>query len=71
MRNVTFLTTRNGLNLKIVLMFKVRDKQTPVPFVLYDLDFGKLVHIEFLVFRRMGIIKSPLFERDMSADEVD
>lgn len=34
-------------------------------------DFGKFVHLEFLVFRGMGIIKSPLFKRDISADKIN
>ena len=47
------------------------DKKLPVPFMLDDLDFRKLVHFEFLIFRRVGIIKSLLLERNVSADEVN
>lgn len=40
--------------------------------VLFDegLDDGEAVSGKFLVFRRVGIIESPLLERDISADEV-
>ena len=34
-------------------------------------DEGELVNLELLVFGGMGIIKSPVFEGDISADEVD
>lgn len=33
-------------------------------------DDGELVHFELLVFRRVRVIKSPLLERDVSADEI-
>ena len=39
--------------------------------MLDDLDVRKLVHSKFLIVWRMGIIKSPLLERDISADEID
>jgi len=32
-------------------------------------DQGQLIHLEFLVSVGMGIVKSPLAERDISADE--
>ena len=34
-------------------------------------DPGELIHLELLVLGRMGIIKGPLFKRDISADKVD
>ena len=37
--------------------------------VVYDLR--ELIHLELLVPGRMGIIKGPLFKRDISADKVD
>ena len=70
-RDVTFLTAGNRLDLNIVAVFKVRNKKLPVPFMLYDLDFREFVHFELLVFWGMGIIKSPLFERDISANKVN
>ena len=60
----------NGFYLNIVSVFKVRDEETPVPFMLDDLDIWKLIHFKFLIFWGMGIIESPLLERDISADKV-
>ena len=57
--------------LEIVSVFKVRDQETPVPFLLDDLDFGKFVYFELLIFGGMGIIESPLFEWYISADKTD
>ena len=34
-------------------------------------NLGKPIHFEFLIFRGMGIVESPLFERDISADKVN
>ena len=42
----------------------------PVPLMLNDLDFWKFVYFELLIFWRMGIVESPLLERDISADKV-
>ena len=70
LRDVAFLTAGDRFYFNMVPVFKVGDKKLPVPFMLDDLDFRKLVHLEFLIFRGMGIIKSPLLERDISADEV-
>ena len=50
----------DGFYLNTVPAFKVRDQETPVPFLLDDLDFGKFVYFELLIFWRMGIIESPL-----------
>ena len=71
MWDVAFFTSGDGFYLKIVPVFKVRNEETPVPFVLEDLDLREFVDFKFLIFWGMGIIESPLFERDISADEVD
>ena len=71
MRDVTFFTAGDRLYLNMVLVFKVRDEETPVPFMMDDLDFWKLVHSKFLIFWRMGIIESPLLKRDISTDKVN
>ena len=70
MGDVAFLTSGDGFYLKTVPAIKVRDQETPVPLMLDDLDFWKFVHFELLIFWRMGIIESPLLERDISADKV-
>ena len=40
--------------------------------ILFDKSFDnrKFIHFEFLIFGRMGIIESPLFKRNISADKV-
>ena len=43
----------------------------PVPVLLVINNLRELIHLELLVLGRMGIIKGPLFKRDISADEVD
>ena len=70
LRNVTFFAAGDRFYLNIVAAFKVRDEETPVPFMMDDLDFWKLVHSKFLIVWRMGIIESPLLERNISADQV-
>ena len=68
--DVTFFAAGDRFDLNIVPALKVRDEEVPVPFMLDDLDIRKLVHFKFLIFWRMGIIESPLLERDISADKV-
>ena len=43
----------------------------PVPVMVVIDDLWKLIYIELLVLGGMGIIESPLLERDISADKVD
>ena len=50
LRDVTFFTAGDRLYLNMVPVFKVRDEETPVPFMMDDLDFWKLVHSKFLIF---------------------
>ena len=47
----------------------VLQKELPV---LFDKRFDdrELIHFELLVFRRVRVIKSPLLERDVSADKI-
>ena len=69
--DVAFLTSGDGFYLNTVAVIKERTQETPVPFMMDDLDFWKLVHSKFLIFWRMGIIESPLLKWYTSADEVD
>ena len=69
--DVAFLTSGDRFYLEIVSVFKVRDQETPVPFLLDDLNFWEFVHSELLIFGGMRIIESPLLKWDISADEVD
>ena len=70
-RDVAFLTSGDRFYPEIVSVFKVRDQETPVPFLLDDLNFWEFVHSELLIFGGMRIIESPLLKRYISADEID
>jgi len=54
-----------------ITLFVVRDKFFISPVLAEVGDQWKFINFELLVFRKMGIIKSLLFERDVSAYEVD
>ena len=69
--DVAFLTSGDRFYLNTVAVIKVRNQETPVPFMLEDLNFWERVHFELLIFWRMGIIESPLLKWYISADEVD
>ena len=43
----------------------------PVPILGVRLNLWELIHFELLVFRGVGIIESPLFKRNISADKAD
>lgn len=55
----------------VIALLVIRNEVLPVPALLIGYDFGKLINLEFLVLWRMGIIKSPLLEWDVSADKVN
>lgn len=54
-----------------ITLLPVRDQIFIGPILSIRLDKGEFIDLELLVFRRMGIIKGPLFERDKSADKAD
>ena len=73
-RTVTGFTALDGLKLFTVFPAIVFQEIFPVPVLRGRADIteeGRLVHPVFLVFGRMGIIKGPLPERDISADKRD
>src|SRR5574344_871911 len=49
----------------------VRDEILPVPILLIGYDFRRFINLEFLVLRRMGIIKCPLLKWYVSTDKVN
>jgi len=69
--NIAFHTAKNGTNGFVITLFVVRDEILPVPILFIGNDFWKFINLEFLVCRRMGIIKSPLFKWDVSADKMN
>lgn len=70
-RDVTFLTSGNGFDLVVIFVFKIRDKELPIPVVVQDMDFRQIIGFKLLILGGVGIIKSPLFKRDISADKVN
>jgi hypothetical protein len=70
-RNVAFYTAKDRFDGFVVTFFVVRNKILPIPILFVRDDFGKLIYFEFLILWRMGIIKSPLPERNISANKVN
>ncbi len=66
---IAFKTASGRLYGFTVLPLYVRDVFMVISWFKMD-DSGEIVHFEFLVFRGMGIIKDPLFQWDVSANEV-
>ena len=63
------VTALNFLYRFTVLPLIVFKKELPI---LFDKSFDnrKLVNLEILIFWRVGIVESPLFERDVSANKI-
>jgi hypothetical protein len=70
-RNIAFYTTKDRLDGFAVTLLVVRNKILPIPILFIRDDFGKLIYFEFLILWRVGVIKSPLFKRDISANKVN
>ena len=68
-RNGFTITTLNWFYRFSVFSLVVFQKKLPV---LFDKGFDnrKLINLKFLILWRMRVIKSPLFERDMSANKI-
>ena len=68
-RNGFTITALNWFDRLTVFPLVVLKKELPV---LFDKGFDdrKLIDFKFLIFWRMGIIKSPLFERNISANKI-
>ena len=69
--NVTFLASDNRLQGFVVAELVVSQKIILVPVLLVADDFWEFIGFEFLVFRGVGIIESPLLERNVFADKLD
>ena len=70
-RDIAFRAAADRLDRFSVLPGIVLVEIHPVPLLVMVDDPGELIHLELLVLGRMGIVESPLLERDISADEVD
>jgi len=70
-RDIALGTAADRADFLTVTRFKVRDEFFIGPVLPEVRDERKLINFELLIFGRMGIIKSLLLERDISADKVD
>ncbi len=69
-RDITFTTTKNRANGFTIALFVVGDEILPVPILFIRDNLRKLINLEFLILWRMGIVKCPLLERNISTDKV-
>jgi hypothetical protein len=69
--NIAFYTAKDRLYGFVVTLLVVRNKIFPIPILFIGDDFGKLIYFEFLIFGRVGVIKSPLLKRNISANKVN
>ena len=69
-RDIAARVTTDRKNLLAIACFIVRDKILISPILTKVSDQRKFINLEFLIFWRMRIIKSPLLERNVSADKI-
>ena len=68
-RNVAFNPAESGFYGFAIALFIVRNKVIPFPVLFIRYDAWKFINLEFLICRRLRIIISPLFERDIFTDK--
>ena len=71
LRDITLYSAEYRTYGFVIALMVIRDEILPVPVLLIGYDFREFINLEFLVLGRMGIIKSPLLERDVSTDKVN
>ena len=71
LRDIAFLSPCHGFNELSIPLLPVRDQLFVGPVLLIGFDDRKFIHFELLILGRMGIFKSPLLERNISADKVN
>lgn len=69
-RDIEGRATTDGKDLLTVAFFVVRNEIFERTILAEVRDQGKIINLEFLIFGRMGIIKSPLSERKVSTDKI-
>jgi hypothetical protein len=69
--DIAFYTAEDRLYGLAVTPLIVRDKVFPIPVLFRGNNFWEFINFELLILWRMGIIKSPLLERDESTDKVN
>ena len=68
-RNVAFNPAESGFYGFAVALFIVSDKVIPFPVLFIRDNARKFINSEFLICRRLRIIKSPLFEWNIFTDK--
>ena len=68
--DVTVGTTADRLDQFPEAFVPVRNQILVSPVLTVGLDLRKFINLELLILGRMGIIKSPLLERNVSADKI-
>lgn len=69
-RDITFGAAADRADLLTVTLFKVRDEFFVSPVLPEVSDKREFINFKFLIFGRVGIIKSPLPEGNVSADKI-
>ena len=70
-RDITFGSAEHRLYSFTITFFVVRNEVIPFPVLFVGNDTGKFIYFEFLIFRRMRIVKSPLLEWDIFTDKTN
>ncbi len=70
LRDVALRTSLDRLNWFAIVLGIVVVEIFPIPVLMIIDNLRKFIHFELLIFWRMRIIESPLFERYISADEI-
>lgn len=70
-RDVAFGSAADRTDLLTITFFKVREQFFISPVLSEVGDKREFINLELLVLWGVGIIKSPLFQRDISADKVN
>lgn len=71
LRDIALRAAVYGPDFLSVAFFEIGDKLLVSPALAEVGNKRERIDLELLVFRGMGIIKSPLFKRDISANEVN
>ena len=69
-RDTGFRATIHRFDFLVITLVIVVDEIFPVPVLSMMDNDGKFINLELLILGRMGIVESPLFERDISTDKI-
>ena len=69
--NIAFTMTEYRFDSFAIAFLVVGNKVSPVPFLLKRDDFRQFINLKLLILWRVGIIKSPLFKRNIFADKLN